>query len=66
MTKHKCQYCGSSKHRSQHCRIAAKHDLLLQGVAPRDAGFIVLDCASIDEVADKLDAVHTLLGGDPA
>lgn len=62
--KRKCKWCGSSKHRSQHCHTKAKLALLSQGVAPRDAGFIVLDCANVDEVADKIDAVHTLLGGD--
>lgn len=56
-----CEWCGSSKHNSKNCRISDKHALLLEGVSPHDAGFVVLDCGNMDELVDKIDAVHTLL-----
>lgn len=66
-----CKLCGSSKHKAAECRISKKRDLLEDILAEfpampleeaaAHAGFITLDCANVDEVADKVDAVHTLL-----
>lgn len=66
-----CKLCGSGKHKAAECRIAKKRDLLEKVLgdfpamsleeAAGHAGFITLDCGSVDEVADKVDAVHTLL-----
>ncbi len=60
-TRRKCGWCGSSKHQSQHCRIKAKHGRLLEGCTPHEAGFVVLDCVDMNEAAEKIDAIHTLL-----
>lgn len=67
----KCKWCASAKHKSANCRIRRKLGLLNEILAVSDsitleqaasqAGFIVLDCANVEEVADKVDAVHTLL-----
>lgn len=70
-TMMQCKLCGSSKHEANECRISKKRDLLEATLeefpdmpleeAAGHAGFIVLDCGNVDEVADKVDAVHTLL-----
>lgn len=66
-----CKLCGSSKHEATECRISKKRDLLEDVLtefptmpleeAAGHAGFVVLDCGSVDEAVDKVDAVHTLL-----
>lgn len=59
--KRSCKWCGSQKHDDKHCSISKKHQMLLDGATPQEAGFIVLDCTTMDDVAEKVDAVHTLL-----
>lgn len=58
-----CEYCGLSKHNhnSAECRISAKADKLLSGCTPHEAGFVVVECADMADVAEKVEAIHTLM-----
>ncbi len=38
-----CKWCGSRRHRSVACRIKAKHQMLMDGATPEEAGFVVID-----------------------